>query len=67
MTKPTIHERVLITLSCGHTTMGEHICATCVAYYESVPCDLCCTGDEPDPPDCECIRSMTLLLDKETT
>jgi hypothetical protein len=71
-----MHERVLITLACGHTTMGERICSLCVAYYESVPCDLCATGDEPDPPHatgesdvlgCEdCESSVTLLIEGDT-
>lgn len=68
---PVIHERVLITLACGHTTMGEGICSTCVEFYESVPCDLCATGDEPDPPHAtgepgvlDCTGSVTLLIDE---
>jgi len=50
-----IHDRVLITLSCGHQTMGERICSTCVEYYENVPCDACADRVVPDPPtECEC-------------
>lgn len=34
-----IHERVMITRSCGCQEMAENICAECVGYLEATGCD----------------------------